>query len=153
VSIAASLVLLLAAMVPVQSATSAPPDALVALASKAKIQEPIAQWCAAEFQAGQRGAFAAAVTSPTGGRYLALDTDGRVAVLASFTGRPDLSCYTTTEVATLNRSIRESATISGQVTPRWSTTVVCGFVENTSAECWQFSPVARLFMKVGGWTT
>jgi hypothetical protein len=37
--------------------------------------------------------------------------------------------------------------------PRFNTTVVCGFLEDTVAECWQYSPDDRAFVKVGGWTT
>jgi hypothetical protein len=40
-----------------------------------------------------------------------------------------------------------------RVAPAFSTTVVCGFVEETSAVCWQYSPAARAFIKIGEWQT
>lgn len=95
-----------------------------------------------------------AVTAPAGGgRYLVLETDGTVAELAAFTRRPDLSCYSRAEAERLNVSIARSATIQGEVSPRWNTAVVCAFVDETTAVCWQYSPVDRMFVKVGEWVT
>jgi hypothetical protein len=129
-----------------------PPQELAALAAKAALA-PIVTFCRAEFQSGQRGSFAVAVGADGDGRYLALDADGRVTRLSAFKGGADLSCYTRPEAARLDRSIRQSETIHGQVTPRWNTTVVCGFIDDTTAQCWQYSPVDRTFVTVGGWTT
>lgn len=128
------------------------PQELTAWAAKAKLA-PIVTWCRAEFQTGQRGSFAVAVTGGGGGRYLALNADGRATALSEFKGRADLSCYTRAEAEKLERSIRQSETIHGQIAPRWNTTVVCGFTDNTTAHCWQYSPVDRAFVTVGGWTT
>ncbi len=66
---------------------------------------------------------------------------------------PELACYTAADARKLNESIRRSATISGSVTPAFATTVVCAFVEDTSAVCWQYSAKARAFVKVGDWQT
>ena len=71
----------------------------------------------------------------------------------SFSGGADLSCYTRAEALRLDRTIRQSETIHGRVVPRWNTAVACGFVENTTAVCWQFDPTQRAFVSVGGWTT
>jgi hypothetical protein len=87
------------------------------------------------------------------GRYLAFDDDGRATALSEFTGRADLSCYTRAEAEKLDRSIRQSETIRGQIAPRWDTSVVCAFTDNTTAHCWQYSPLDRGFVTVGGWTT
>jgi hypothetical protein len=73
--------------------------------------------------------------------------------LGSFSGQSDLSCYTRARAEALDVSIRESETIRGHLTPRWDTTVVCGFVEETLAACWQYSPADRAFVKVGQWET
>jgi hypothetical protein len=71
------------------------PSELARLVAKARLDGPVAAWCRAEFRPGHPGAFAAAVTHPAGGgRYVALEADGRTTVLASFTSTPDLSCYT-----------------------------------------------------------
>jgi len=129
-----------------------PPQELAALAAKAKVAA-IVTWCPAEFQSGQQGSFAVAVGDHGAGRYLVLDADGRVTALSEFTGRADLSCYTRVDAEKLERSIRQSETIRGQIAPRWNTTVVCGFTDNTTAHCWQYSPVDRTFVTVGGWTT
>jgi hypothetical protein len=133
-------------------ATLKPPQELAALAAKAKVA-PIVTWCPADFQSGQQGSFAVAVGDHGAGRYLVLDADGRVTALSEFTGRADLSCYTRVDAEKLERSIRQSETIRGQIAPRWNTTVVCGFTDNTTAHCWQYSPVDRTFVTVGGWTT
>lgn len=146
-----SVLSLLVLSTPAQRAVQQTPRELAVLASRAKLEGSIVSWCPAEFRSGQRGAFAAAVTSATGARYVALDADGRRTTLSAFTGRADLSCYTRAEAEKLDRSIRQSETIHGQVTPRWNTTVVCGFTDDTTAQCWQYSPIDRAFVKVGQW--
>jgi hypothetical protein len=40
-----------------------------------------------------------------------------------------------------------------RVIPRFNPTVVRGFVELPVAECWQYSPDDRAFVKAGGRTT
>jgi hypothetical protein len=129
------------------------PAELRALLSNAKIDGTVASWCSGEFRAGERDSFAVALATPAGGRYMALEGNGRSTQLATFKGRADLSCYSRADAAKLDQSIRQSDTIHGQVTPRWNTTVVCGFIDETTAECWQYSPNARTFVKIGGWTT
>ena len=89
------------------AAQPAPPPELSALMAKTRVDGQLAGWCRGEFRAGRRNAFAAAVTSPAGGgRYLVLDADGTVALLAPFKGTPDLSCYTPAEARKLGESIR-----------------------------------------------
>ena len=73
--------------------------------------------------------------------------------LAPFKGAPELACYTPAEARKIDETIRQSATISGKVAPMFATTVVCGFVEDTTAMCWQYSPKTRAFVKVGEWQT
>jgi hypothetical protein len=130
-----------------------PPTELHALAAKAGVKGSITAWCRAEFRAGHRGAFALAVALAVGRRYVALDTDGHATELATYSGRPDLACYTDEAAKKLDVSIQESNTIHGNVTPRSKTTVVCGFTDDTSATCWQYSPSDRAFVKVGQWVT
>ena len=135
-------------------AQSRPPSDLTELIAKARVDGQLVSWCRGEFRPGRRRAYAAAVTSAAaGGRYLVLDADGTVLVLSPFKGGADLSCYTPAEARKLNESIRASDTIGGRVAPAFSTTVVCGFVDDTNAECWQYSPAARAFVKIGGWQT
>jgi hypothetical protein len=129
------------------------PPPLAALIGRAQLGGPVAAWCAAQYRPGAAGAMAVAVTEPGGGRYLALDADGNVSALAAFVGAPDLACYTRAAAQDLNRSIKTSDTIQGEVTPRFDTTVVCGFVDDTSARCWQFAPETRTFVVVGRWVT
>lgn len=143
--------IVLALAMALQSAAK-PPQELAAFAAKAKFA-PIITWCRAEFQPGQQDSFAVAVGDRGAGRYLALHADGRTTALSEFTGRADLSCYTRAEAERLERSIRQSETIHGQIAPRWDTTVVCAFTDNTTAHCWQYSPADRTFVTVGGWTT
>jgi hypothetical protein len=139
-------------MIPLTAVQKTPAE-LVALVAKARLDGTVTAWCRAEFRSGRPGAFAVAVTRAPGGRYIALQEDGRATELASFSRKPDLSCYSRAEAEKLDRSIRQSETIHGQITPRWNTTVVCGFVDDTTAECWQYSPTDRLFVRVGRWTT
>ena len=73
--------------------------------------------------------------------------------LASFSGAADLACYSLVEAKRLNESIVGSKTIHGGISPILNTTVVCGFVDNTSAVCWQYSPAQSAFVKVGEWVT
>lgn len=130
------------------------PPALSAMVTRAQIEGRVTAWCGGEFRAGHPDAFAAAVTSAAGqGRYVVLDSDGTVAELGAFEGEPDLSCYTPAEARKLTETIGESNTIEGHVAPRWPTTVICAFSDSTTAACWQYSPKARRFVKVGGWIT
>jgi hypothetical protein len=129
------------------------PPALAALVGRAGLDGPITAWCAAQYRPGADGAVAIAVAAPGGGRYLALDADGRVSVLAAFAGPPDLACYTRAEAQDLSQSIKVSDTIHGGITPEFDSTVVCGFVDATSAQCWQFAPATRTFVVVGRWVT
>jgi len=136
-------------------AVSAPrPAQLDALLERARIDDPVAAWCAGEFASGRSGGFAVAVSSPAGGgRYLVLGVKEAPALLAPYSGGADLACYSAVEAKGLNQSIAASRTIHGRVSARWNTTVVCGFVENTNAICWQYSPEDRAFVKVGEWLT
>jgi hypothetical protein len=129
------------------------PTASAALVERAGLDGPVAAWCAAQYRPGAPGALAVAVTASGGGRYLALDADGKVSTLAAFAGPPDLACYTRAAAEDLSRSISTYDTIEGAITPSFDTTVVCGFVDDTSAQCWQFAPETRTFVVVGGWVT
>jgi hypothetical protein len=142
------------AIVAATGGQQAVPRELSALAAKVRLEAPVVSWCRGEFRAGRSGAFAVAVAPAAGGgRYLVLDADGTVVELGSFTGGPDLSCYTPDEARKLHSVIGQSETIQGRIVPRWRTTVVCGFVEDTAAVCWQHSPRDRVFVRVGEWVT
>jgi len=130
------------------------PPELARLAQQARLPGPVAAWCPGGFQPGRPGEFAVAVSAAgTGGRYVVLHADGTATELAAFARKPDLSCYSRARAVALNTTLGQSTTIHGRITPRWSTTVICGFVDDTSAVCWQYSPDARAFVEVGGWTT
>jgi hypothetical protein len=129
------------------------PADLAASIAKARLEGSVAGWCRGGFRPGGGRAYAVALALDQGGRYVVVDADGRVVTLATFSGGADLSCYTPAEARSLNRSIARSDTIAGRITPRWNTTVVCGFVADTSAVCWQYSPARREFAKIGDWTT
>jgi hypothetical protein len=130
-----------------------PPD-LAALAAKARLDGSVAAWCRGAFRSGHPRGFALGITSGNGrGRYVVLEMDATVTELGSFEEGADLACYTRAEARKLNDSIRRSETIHGQIRPRWTTAVVCAFVDATSSVCWQYSPTERVFVKVGGWTT
>jgi hypothetical protein len=134
--------------------TQALPSALSALIDHASLPSPL-RWCTGEFRAGRAGGYAVAVPSAaTGGRYLVLEPGAPAVELAPFIGGADLSCYSPDQARRLDRSIRESGgIIHGEIAPRWRTTVVCAFVDETKAVCWQYAPDTRTFVKVGGWVT
>ena len=131
-----------------------PPPELKVLAAKAGLDASVAAWCRAEFVPGRKGGYAVALSAGAeGGRYVAIQPDGSSEVLGSFERGADLTCYTRGEARKLDATIRRSETIQGAVRPRWNTSVVCGFVDNTSAVCWQYSAALRRFVQVGQWTT
>lgn len=124
-----------------------------ALADKAGFGPAVVRWCPVDTQVGRR-LYAVAVKSPAGGgRYLVLDPDGTVTPLLAYSGDVDLSCYPRERAEELSTAIKTSDTIDGQLQPRWNGTVVCAFIENTQAVCWQFDPAARRFVEVGRWRT
>jgi hypothetical protein len=131
-----------------------PPPDLAELTTKARLNGHILSYCSAEFVKGQKGAYAVAVVSPDGvRRYVALHPDGMMQELIPFSGRGELSCYTRAEAVKLDATVQKSDTIEGSIEPQFDTTVVCTFVDDTTARCWQYSPDARDFVGVGRWTT
>lgn len=130
------------------------PAELSSLVAKARINEPLSVWCRGNFQTRSPNTFVVAVPrSGGGGRYLVLGLTETAIELSSYSGTADLACYSLDEAQKLNQSIAGSGTIHGGVSPTLNTTVVCGFVDNTSAVCWQDSPIKRAFVKVGEWVT
>jgi hypothetical protein len=123
------------------------------LAAAAGVASSVVAWCGGELRPGRRGDVAIAASSSADSRYLVVGPGSSAVELAPYAGRPELSCYSPAQAVKLDRSIRDSETIHGQITPRWRTTVICGFVEETRAVCWQYSPAARAFLKVGEWIT
>lgn len=138
----------------VTSAAQPVPANLSALVARARVDGRVAAWCGGRFRPGSSDAFAVAMTSQSGGgRYVVIEADASSKELAQFSGGADLSCYTRAEAQRLDRTIRRSDTVHGRIAPRWNTTIVCGFIENTTAACWQFDPAKRVFVTIGGWTT
>jgi len=100
-----------------------------------------------------KGVLTALAMAAAGGRYLVLDGGGAVVELAAFTGAPDLPCYSRAKALALHRDIQRSETLSGTIAPRFATAVICGFIEPTTATCWQYSPADRAYVEIGGWRT
>jgi hypothetical protein len=135
-------------------ATQPAASELSALAARARLDGTIVASCRGVFRAGGPRGYALAVAgAQAGGRYVVLEPDATVVELTAFTGGADLSCYTPAEARKLDDAIENSEAIHGGIAPRWRTTVVCGFVDNTHAVCWQYSPSSRTFVKVGEWIT
>ena len=131
-----------------------PPADLAELTTKARLTGTIVSYCAAEFETGRAGAYAVAAISPDGnGRYVALHPDGVMQEIIPFSGAGEVSCHTRAEALKLHATIQKSETIHGSIEPRFDTTVVCTFVDDTTARCWQYSPAVRDFVKVGQWMT
>jgi hypothetical protein len=135
-------------------ASATPPPELAALVAKAQIKEAPSIWCRGDFLPRTPNTFAVAVPRPNGGgRYVVLGLAETPIELATFSGGADLTCYSVDEAKKLSASIAQSETIHGGISPTLDSTVVCGFVDDTSAVCWQYSPAERAFVKVGGWVT
>ena len=136
------------------AAQGVPPPHLTTLMAQAHVEGTLIGWCRGQMRSGRPDGYAVAIASAKGGgRYLAVGDDATAVELAAYAGTPELACYTPAEARKLNQSMRRSDTISGGVTPAFATTVVCAFIENTSAACWQYSATARAFVRVGGWQT
>jgi hypothetical protein len=130
------------------------PPRVAALAAKAQLGGPVVAWCSGAFRPRRPRGEAVAVNSKVvGRRYYVLDADGTSTELAPFERRPDLSCYKPAQARRLDLMIKRSKTLHGHITPRWRTTVVCGFIDDTTAVCWQYSPKERRFVQVGDWKT
>ena len=130
------------------------PGDLAELTIKARLTGTIVSHCAAEYELGRVGAFAVAAISPDGnGRYVALHPDGVMQEIIPFSSVGQVSCYTRAAALKLDATIRKSETIHGSIEPRFDTTVVCTFIDDTTAMCWQYAPAVRDFVKVGQWTT
>lgn len=152
VGVAPILLFMLEIAASIAAAQEMPPE-LALLTARARLG-PVTSWCRAEFRSGHPGAFAVGLTSAGGGgRYVALDADDSVTELGTFKRSADLSCYSHAQAEKLAVTIRQSDIIQGHIAPRWNTTVVCGFIDDTTAVCWQYSPVDRAFVEVGGWVT
>jgi hypothetical protein len=134
-------------------AQAAKPE-LAALLERAGIRGEVGPSCTGEFRIGHPGEVAVAVLdSPTAGRYLVVQADGRTHPLSEFSGKPDLSCYGVREADRLNETIARSSTLNGRVVAEWDGTAVCGFIEPAIAVCWQFAPERNGFVRIGGWTS
>ena len=131
---------------PADRSGTLPPD-LAKLIEDASLNGPVHSFCPAA------DGFAVATVSAGEPRYVVLYRDGRVQKLSAFKGQSDLKCYNRREADKLAESLKSSETIEGSLTPRWDTIVVCGFVEETMAVCWQYSPTEGVFVGVGGWIT
>lgn len=143
-----------AAVMAVFAAVAPPvPPQLAALLDKAHLTESIAEWCQGTFRSPSAVEYAVAVRTSAGGRYIVLDRNAGITELGAFARGAQLSCYSPAEARKLAVAIRNSETISGELVPRWRTTVICGFTDNTSATCWQYSPREKRFVQVGRWIT
>ncbi len=142
-------VLAYAAVAPLQA--PAMPGELSRLVERANLGR-VSDWCRAETRSRGRQAYAVAIGA-NGGRYVALVSNSLVVELARYSDGAELSCYSREEAQKLDRSISESEGIHGSIKPRWSTPVICGFVDYTRAVCWQFSPGHNTYLKVGEWVT
>jgi hypothetical protein len=130
------------------------PVDLTELGIKARLTGTIVSHCPAEFEPGRVGAYAVAAVSPDGvGRYVALHPDGVMQEIIPFSREGQVSCYTRAEALKVHATIQKSDTTHGSIEPRFDTTVVCVFIDDTTATCWQYSPAARDFVKVGQWMT
>ena len=131
------------------------PPELAALEAKAKLQDPIVSWCKGAFVPGKPSGFAVAVSrNKTEGRYLIIDSLGQVSEIAAFTGGADLNCYTAAEAKDLAKTIAENETTHGGIVPRYKSAVICVAQDRSPTTlCWQYSPKAKAFVKIGSWTT
>jgi len=148
------LTLLFALALASPSAAQDPPFQLTRLMAKAHLRGTVASWCRGEFRGGYAGAFAVAVRSaPDSGRYVIVDTAGSIADLARYADGAEVSCFTRAEAQDLSKTLANMKAVHGSIRPRFDTTVVCAFLSNSEAACWQCSPAGRAFVRSGGWVT
>ena len=134
-------------------AAQQPATDLGPLLAKAGVAGTAVASCRGELRVGHPDDVAIAVSDgAAGGRYVAV-MDGTAFDLSTFSGKPDLSCYTVREADRLTAEIAKSDTINGRVTAEWDGTAVCAFIEPTIAVCWQYAPERKAFVRIGGWTT
>lgn len=129
------------------------PRELSTLLTRTAYEGRIESWCRVTIDKEKPAGFAVALVTAKGSQYAVVQSDARIVALADYTGRPDLTCSTRSEAQKLNATIVASATIQGSVIPKWDSTVICGFVRDTEAVCWQYSPPEKKFVRVGGWIT
>ncbi|HEX7705372.1 MAG TPA: hypothetical protein VF701_02840 [Thermoanaerobaculia bacterium] len=146
--------ILLALLVALTAQAGNVPPSLQKALTEAGVEESAVAWCACELQPSHPVAFAVAVTSDEdSGRHIVVAADGRSWELAPFSGAADLACYSVEEARQLHETIQQSETVEGSIAPRGSSTVICGFTEDTNAVCWQYSPDEDGFVRVGAWQT
>ena len=129
------------------------PPPLATLLYRTPYEGRLQAWCTATLASGAPPGFAVALLTAKGTHYAVVDGDAGITMLADYAGQPDLSCHSRRDAEKLSATIRASETIEGSVTPRWDSTVICGFVRDTEAVCWQYSSEEKRFVRVGGWVT
>lgn len=148
-----TLALCLVGVLPLRAQAPQGAGDVATLLSRAGVTAAPLTSCRAEFRIGHPGEYAVALPAAEGGRYVLVQDDGQTQALTSFTGTPDLSCYSLRDADRLNDTIAKSSTMNGRVVAEWDGAVVCGFLEPTIAVCWQYAPESRTFVRIGGWTT
>ena len=114
----------------------------------------VVTWCQVPTAAGLPSGVAAAVESaPMAGHYVAIQPDGKLFQLAPYSGKPEVSCHTPASARALSRLVGGTPTVAGAVAPKGKGMVVCGFIEPTVAQCWQYSVSRRMYFSIGGWAT
>lgn len=130
------------------------PPEMLELVAKAGFEGTVVRWCPAEIETGRARVFVVAVNPSQGERrYVVLDPDGSVTPLAPYAGTADVSCYPRERADEVGAAMKASDTVTGQLAPRWNSTVICAFVQETEAACWQFDPGGKRFVEVGRWRT
>jgi hypothetical protein len=136
-----------------QEARVLPPDsaALTAALAATGIRDTPLASCRGEVRVGHPSEFVVAVGTPTGGRYLLLQDDGRTAEVSTYEGQPDLRCYSVRQADALTAEIAKSDTMHGRITAEWDGLVVCGAIDPTIVVCWQHAVERKGFARIGGW--
>lgn len=127
---------------------------LVNLLMKIGLRDKAGAWCGGELQPGRTDVYAIDVHEEHGeGKYLVVADGMQPVLLAAFSGQAALGCLSPTQAREQDEVVRNTEGIGGSLTPIGNTTVVCGFVDESSVRCWQFSPDTHTFVEVGGWVT
>jgi hypothetical protein len=88
-----------------------------------------------------------------GGAYFAYTADGQIIKLSDFRGGLDLQCLTPTRAKALNKSIEENDIVHGRIRADLKKDIICGFINNTTSQCWAYDEETKDFFEVGSWTT
>ena len=87
------------------------------------------------------------------GTYFVYTAGGKIIRLSDFKGGLDLQCLTPARAEQLNNSIQENEIVHGHIRTDLKKDIICGFIDNTTSQCWAYDEEKNDFFEVGAWAT